>query len=61
MVPSSIQKVSSVAVLFMLFNSSMTGDNNGAGTAYPSRTPEFIPGFANNSDFNKKKVNYGPL
>jgi hypothetical protein len=35
----------------------MTGDNNGAGTAYPARTP----GFAYKSDFNKKKVNYGPL
>ena len=54
---SNIQKVSAVAVLFMLFSSSMTGDNNGAGTAYPARTP----GFAYKSDFNKKKVNYGPL
>ena len=57
MATSNIQKVSSVAVLFMLFSSSMTGDNNGAGTAYPARTP----GFAYKSDFNKKKVNYGPL
>jgi hypothetical protein len=27
------------------FNSNTKGNNSGAGTAYPSRTPEIIPGF----------------